>query len=152
MQEMRDWLENEIISLQDEHNRYLSDLYHRLEEIVAHYLDMRGIAEGNSYDIREYLRYDRAESGRGAELELVPVDDTDTVDVIVLFSFILVSAEEKEVEITVVEYFSEGEEERVIIEPTRISELAHVDNLPFDPMHLGTMLVYTHEEDEDFSS
>ncbi|GEM_PF-1869820 len=150
MQEMRDWLENEIISLQDEHNRYLSDLYHRLEEIIAHYLDLRGIVEGNSYDIREFLRYDHAGSGRGAAPELVPVDDPDTVDVIVLFSFILVSAEEKEVEITVVEYLSEGEEERVIIEPTRISELAHVDDLPFDPMHLGTMLIYTHEEDEDF--
>lgn len=149
MQEMRDWLENEIISLQDEHNRYLSDLYQRLEKIIAHYLDMRGIVEGNSYDIREYLRYDRAGRVHGAEPELIPVDDPDTVDVIVLFSFILISAEEKEVEITVVEYFSESEEERVIIEPMRISELAHVDNLPFDPMHLGIMLVYTHEEDED---
>lgn len=143
MDDTRDRLERELVEIKDTINRYWSEVCVRLERAASEYLDMQGIAECNSYGIKEYFRYDYSGVEGTAVPELVPVDDPTQVDVTIVFDFHLISTERKEVEVSVIETVTDEEGSRMILEPTRISDLAHVEDLPVDPVSLVEMLIYS---------
>lgn len=143
MDDTRDRLERELVEIKDTINRYWSDICVRLERAASEYLDMHGVAECNSYGIKEYFRYDYSGVEGTAVPELVPVDDPTQVDVTIVFDFHLISTERKEVEVSVIETVTDEEGSRMILEPTRISDLAHVEDLPVDPVSLVEMLIYS---------
>lgn len=143
MDDTRDRLEREIVEIKDTINRYWSDMCVRLERAASEYLDMQGVAECNSYGIKEYFRYDYSGAEGTSVPELVPVDDPTQVDVTIIFDFHLISSERKEVEISVTETVTDDESTRMILEPIRISDLAHVEDLPVDPVSLIEMLIYS---------
>ena len=143
MDDTRDRLEREIVDIRDTINRYWSDICVRLETAASEYLDMQGVAECNSYGIKEYFRYDYSGVKGTDGPELVPVDDPTQVDVTIVFDFHLISTERKEVEISVIESVTDKEGSRMILEPTKISDLAHIEDLPLDPVSLVEMLIYS---------
>jgi hypothetical protein len=145
MDDIRDRLEQEIVDIKDTIRRYWSDICIRLESLASEYLDMQGVAECNSYSIKEYFMYDYKEASGEEKPELVPVDDPTRVDVTIVFDFHLISIERKEVEISVIEAVTDEEGTKMILEPTRISDLAHVEDLDLDPVNLVEMLIYSHD-------
>jgi hypothetical protein len=143
MDDTRDRLEREIVEIKDTINRYWSDVCVRLETVASEYLDMQGVAECNTYGIKEYFRYDYSGLKEADGPELVPVDDPTQVDVTIVFDFHLISTERKEVEVSVIESVKDEESGRMILEPTRSSDLAHIEDLPLEPVSLVEMLIYS---------